>query len=76
MLATLLQQYPFVQGWLTAKVLLLACYILLGTYALKRGHTRATRAWYYVVVLLVYLFVVSIARAHHPLGIFARFFAS
>lgn len=72
MLVTLLQQYPFVQGWLTAKVLLLVCYILLGSYALKRGRTRATRAWCYAAALLVYLFIVSIARAHHPLGIFAR----
>jgi uncharacterized membrane protein SirB2 len=73
MLATLLHQYPFVHGWLTAKVLLLVLYVLLGTWALKRGRTQATRATCYVAALLVFLFIVSIARAHHPLGIFVRF---
>jgi uncharacterized membrane protein SirB2 len=71
MLATILHQYPFVHGWLTAKVLLLVVYIVLGSYALKRGRTRAVRATCWVAALLVYLFIVSIARAHHPLGIIA-----
>jgi uncharacterized membrane protein SirB2 len=73
MLATLLHQYPFVHGWLTAKVLLLVLYVLLGTWALKRGRTQAIRTTCYVAALLVFLFIVSIARAHHPLGILARF---
>ena len=45
MLATILHQYPFVHGWLTAKVLLLVVYIVLGTFALKRARTRRARAW-------------------------------
>jgi uncharacterized membrane protein SirB2 len=71
MLVTILQQYPFVNGWLTAKVLLLVVYVGLGTLALKRGRTRAVRATCWVAALLVYLFIASIARAHQPLGIFA-----
>lgn len=69
MLATILHQFPFVHGWLTAKVLLLVCYVALGSLALKRGRTRAVRASCWVAALLVYLFMVSIARAHHPLGV-------
>jgi uncharacterized membrane protein SirB2 len=68
MLATLLQQYPFVHGWLTAKVWLLLVYVLLGTFALKRGRTPRIRAGCYVAALLVFGFIVTIARAHHPLG--------
>jgi uncharacterized membrane protein SirB2 len=71
MLATIVQQFPFVNGWLTAKVLLLACYVVLGSFALKRGRTRAVRASCWIGAMLVYLFIVSIARAHHPLGIVA-----
>jgi uncharacterized membrane protein SirB2 len=71
MLATILQQFPFVQGWLTAKVLLLVVYIVLGSFALKRGRTRAVRTSCWIGALLVYLFIVSIARAHDPLGIIA-----
>jgi uncharacterized membrane protein SirB2 len=72
MLATLLHQYPFVHAWLTVKVLLLVSYILLGSYALKRAHTHAARAWCFVAAILVYVFIASVARAHHPLGAFAR----
>ena len=71
MLATILHQYPFVQGWLTAKVLLLVCYVVLGSFALKRGRTRAVRTSCLIAALLVYLYIVSIARAHHPLGVIA-----
>ena len=68
MLATILRQYPFVQDWVTAKVVLLVVYIVLGSFALKRGRTRAVRASCFVAALAVYLAIVSIARAHHPLG--------
>jgi uncharacterized membrane protein SirB2 len=69
MLATILHQYPFVHAWLTVKVMLLVVYILLGTFALKRGRTRAARAWCFMAALAVYLYIVSVARAHHPLGV-------
>jgi len=68
MLATILHQYPFVHAWLTVKVLLLVGYIGLGTLALKRGRTRGQRALWFVAALAVYLAIVSVARAHHPLG--------
>jgi uncharacterized membrane protein SirB2 len=71
MLATILHQFPFVQGWLTAKVLLLVCYVVLGSLALKRGRTRKARTACWIAAVLVYLFIVSIARAHSPLGIIA-----
>jgi uncharacterized membrane protein SirB2 len=71
MLATILHQFPFVQGWLTVKVILLVCYVVLGSFALKRGRTRAVRTSCWIAALLVYLFIVSVARAHHPLGVIA-----
>lgn len=68
MLATILRQYPFVHHWLTVKVLLLVIYVVLGTFALKRGKTRKERAIFWIAALAVYLFMVSVARLHHPLG--------
>ena len=68
MLSTILHQYPFVHGWLTAKIVLLVVYVVLGSYALKRGRTRAVRVTCWCTALAVYLFIISIARAHHPLG--------
>jgi len=71
MLATILHQYPFVHAWLTVKVTLLVVYIVLGSFALKRGRTRAARAWSFAAALLVYGFIISVARAHDPRGVFA-----
>ena len=73
MLATILHQYPFVHGWLTVKVLLLVLYIVLGSFALKRGSTRAVRVACWCAALLVFAVIVTVARAHHPLGLLARF---
>lgn len=72
MLATILHQYPFVHGWLTVKVVLLIVYVVLGSYALKRGQTRAVRMACWLAALAVYALIISVARAHHPLGVLAH----
>jgi uncharacterized membrane protein SirB2 len=69
LLTTILRQYPFVHSWLTAKVALLIVYIVLGSFALKRGRTRAVRAACFAGALAVFAAIYSIARAHHPLGL-------
>ena len=71
MLVSILHQYPFVQSWLTVKVLLLVVYIVLGVFALRRGRTRAVRAGCFAAALAVFLFIVSVARTHDPRGVFA-----
>lgn len=71
MLSSILQMYPFVHGWLTVKVTLLVVYIALGTFALKRGRTRRVRLICWIGALLVFGAIVSVARSHHPLGLFA-----
>jgi uncharacterized membrane protein SirB2 len=71
-LAAMLHQYPFVHGWLTMKVVLLVVYIVLGSFALKRGRTRTIRVLCWLAALVVYAFIITVARAHHPAGIFLR----
>jgi len=71
MLVTILHQYPFVQAWLTAKVLLLVAYVALGTLALKRGRTRGVQVACFFAALAVFAMIVGIARAHDPRGWFA-----
>lgn len=70
MLLTIVHQYPFVDGWLTVKVLLLLVYIGLGYFAF-RAATRGKRAAFMAAAIAVFLFIYSVARAHHPLGLFA-----
>ncbi len=71
MLTTVIRQYPFSTGWLTMKVVLLLAYIVLGSIALKRGRTRGVRIAAFVAALATIGFLVSVARVHHPLGLFA-----
>lgn len=67
-LCWIIRQYPFVQGWLTAKVLGLLVYIVLGSIALKRGRTRGVRVAAFVGALTVVGYIVSVALAHDPRG--------
>ena len=68
MLATILHQYPFVDTWLTVKVLLLAIYIVLGIQALRRGRTPGIRLASWLAALAIFGLIVSVARTRHPLG--------
>ena len=70
-LAALIGQYPFVQGWLTAKVLALLAYIALGSVALKRGRSKAVRATAFVLALVTAAYLVSVALTRDPLGFLA-----
>ena len=71
MLTTVIHQYPFAVAWLTTKVVLLVVYIVLGNIALKRGRTKTVRVAAFVAALATVGYLVTLARAHHPLGIFA-----
>ena len=70
-LARVTAQYPFVQPWLTAKVLALLAYIVLGTVAIRRGRTRHVRivAWMLALIVFGYMVVVARARVPFPWGI-------
>lgn len=70
MLLTILPGAMFANGWLTAKILLLLVYIVLGVFAIKRARTRAAKAGFYVAALATFAMIYTIARAHHPLGMF------
>ena len=61
-------QYPFVEGWLTAKLCGLLAYILLGMMALKRGRTQAIQARYFGLALLAYAYIVSVALTRSPIA--------
>ena len=71
MLMTVVRQYPFVDHWLTVKVTLLVVYIGLGTVAFSPARPRRVRIGFWIAALLVFGFIVTVARAHHPLGLFA-----
>ena len=73
MLLSVLPGAMFANGWLTAKLCLLVVYVVLGSFALRRGRTRGVRAGSFVAAVAVFVFMLSIAKLHHPLGVFALF---
>ena len=68
MLVTILPGAMFANGWLTVKLVLVVVYVVLGTFALKRGRTPRTRSISFAAALLVFFAIIGIAIAHHPLG--------
>lgn len=68
MLLSILPGAMFANGWVTAKIVLLFPYVMLATFALKRGRTPRVRAICFVAALMVYATIIGIALAHHPLG--------
>ena len=65
-LAWRIGQYPFVNGWLTAKVLALLAYILLGMRALGRNTPPGQRLPFLVAALLSVGYIIGVALTHSP----------
>lgn len=65
-LAWRIGQYPFVDGWLTAKVLALLAYILLGRRVLGRNMPQAQRLPFFVMALFSVGYVVGVALTRSP----------
>ena len=70
-LCVLIQQYPGIHHWLSAKVLALLLYIMLGSVALKRGQTKRQRALALLAALLCVAYIIGTALAHNPLSWFS-----
>lgn len=70
-LTVILRQYPFVNGWLTAKVIGLVVYIVLGAIALRRGKTKGVRIAAFVAAAGTAFYIVSVALTHDPRGFLA-----
>ncbi|WP_028672593.1 SirB2 family protein [Saccharospirillum impatiens] len=58
---SILRVWPHEMPWLMAKLSALVVYILLGTMAIKRGKTPASRAIYAVLALSVFGYMVAVA---------------
>ena len=59
-------QYPFVEGWLTAKVLALLLYIGLGMRALGRNTPQTQRLPFFAAALLSVTYILGVALTRSP----------
>lgn len=67
-LAAMSEQYPFVVGWVTAKVFGVIVYIILGALALRDASTRRMRIVCWIASLAVFGWIVSVALSRQPMG--------
>ncbi|MCP3999967.1 MAG: SirB2 family protein [Gammaproteobacteria bacterium] len=65
----LIGQYPFVNSWLTAKILGALAYIILGGIALTYGPSKQIRIGAFIGALCCFGYVVSVALTKNPLPI-------
>lgn len=73
-LAAMSGQYPFVVGWITAKILGVIAYIILGTLALRRASTRLIQIICWFAALAVFAWILSVALTRQPEGFLAALF--
>ena len=66
-LAIRIDQDPIHNSWLSAKVVGLLLYIVLGMTALKYGKTRKTRILALIAAQAVFLYIVLVALTKNPL---------
>ena len=65
-LAALLHQYPFVNGWLTAKFVALVAYVLLGHRALRQGTSAERNVGFFLAALACAAYIVGVAITLSP----------
>jgi uncharacterized membrane protein SirB2 len=65
-LAIEIHQYPFVHAWLTAKVLALVAYIVVGAIGLRYGRTKRIRAIAWLGAILIFGYIFAVAITHSP----------
>ncbi len=65
-LALRIHQYPLVHGWLTAKVVALLAYIVVGAIALRYGRSRQTRVLALALALMIFLYILAVAITRNP----------
>jgi uncharacterized membrane protein SirB2 len=54
------------QSWILAKIVGVIAYIVVGTFAIKRGRTPASRGTAAVLAILIFAYIVGVAVQHNP----------
>ncbi len=70
-LAWQLSANPLREAWLATKIAALLGYIVLGAVALRYGRSKPLRASAGIAAILLFGFIVSVARTKSPLGFLA-----
>ncbi len=61
----MLGQYPFVDHWLTAKLVAMFLYIGFAGYALHSARSMATKLTFVLLSLSLFIYIIGAALHHH-----------
>ena len=64
--AMTISQYPFIDHWLTAKVLALIIYIVLGSVAFTYGKTKTIRVSAWLAAIACFGYIANVALTRNP----------
>lgn len=64
-------QYPFVDSWLTAKLIGVIAYIVFGAFGLHYGKTKQQRIVFLLLALASFGYVIAVAACRSPLACMA-----
>lgn len=62
-----IQQYPFVNGWLTAKLLGLLLYIFLGVVTLRMAKSKPAQIGVYLLAIATFIYIGTVAITKTPM---------
>ena len=65
-LAALIHEYPFTDAWLTAKLLALIAYVVVGHIAVRRARSARGKLAAWLVALALVLYIFAVAVTHDP----------
>jgi uncharacterized membrane protein SirB2 len=65
-LVTMIQQYPGMSTWLSAKIGALLLYIILGMTALRFGKSRKIKIISWITAQIVFFYIVLVALTKNP----------
>jgi uncharacterized membrane protein SirB2 len=66
LLMIILRQHPGNQDWIAAKLIALVIYIGFGTLAIKRAPTPTSKAFFFGLAIMTFVYILGVAIAHDP----------
>jgi uncharacterized membrane protein SirB2 len=68
LLAVQIGQYPLVDAWLTAKLLALVLYIVLGLMVFRFARSRTQQIGYWLAAIAMLIYIIGVAIRHNPMS--------
>ena len=62
----LIDEYPFSDNWLTAKLLAMLCYIAVAGYTLHGAKKMITKFSLIMLSLIIFSYIIGVAIYHNP----------